>query len=1240
MWDERIGRIWEIADAACSAPAKPRKPQLALIFGIIQHAVTPEEPLLDFRTILNHSCASEAALPRSGGVVSSATIQHHADPREMAANTQSDSNAASPGDHELEVMADSKPSLPVEDDIMQLARLGEIGAIQKLFDSGKFDATYKDEQGITPLHWAAINNHHALCHFLIQAGAPINAKGGDAVATPVLWAAKRCNYYIVNLLLDHGADPLLTDDQGFNLLHSATLDGNVYQIVLLLHQDIPVDITDPQSHTPLMWAAYKGYPSCVDLFLRWGANVYATDDQGFTALHWALVKGSQGSIQKLLEYGADRFAKNNDGKTPEVTAQEMNTTRQWRRALMEAGFDKNGNARQFPIPGVKDTRWFLSRFIFFWPFAILFVALSLVSHLPAFLGIPLAVIVAYVMQWAAQRLLRWGPSNMRSIHHTPFLAGIFAGTLFWVGARWATTVLPWTIRTNFLLNFLFAAFYASTAYFYFFTMTTDPGFVPKSASRSASKAVIDELMELRQFDEHHFCVNCMVRKPLRSKHCKRCERCVAKSDHHCPWVNNCVANNNHRHFVLYVLSLELGIVMFIRLALAYLEIRDAPTEFPKCAVISPELCKVLNKDPFTIVLSIWAAFQLTWVTMLLCVQLLQIARNLTTYESMRGHLHGATPADALNSFVTTGDTSQDVSGGAGSAPTNGFGSGQDTGDIPRRPQPKASIWDQWKRLLGIDTFLTIALHGSQGEQIRRQRRGNPFSRGIVTNCKDFWCDASPMFGTKENAPDHSEQTHGPMAEYDARVESGRLRDDEHQRNIIKNLQDLHDMLKSYTQPPVQQPTIESLQPPKKSFFSFLTSSNSAGSALPPIPDSLPKGMYMFGDVGSGKTMMMDLFYDTLPPNIKRKTRIHFHAFMQSVHKDLHKMKMQHGNDIDSIPFVAAGIAERSSVLCFDEFQCTDVADAMILRRLIESLMAHGTVIVTTSNRHPNDLYKNGIQRESFVPCINLLKTRLTVLNLDSSTDYRKIPRPPSGVYHHPLDASAQTHVERWFRFLGDFENDPPHPAIHEVWGREVRVPKASGKCAVFSFDDIIGRATGAADYLELTRQYEAFVITGVPGMNHRSRDLARRFITFIDAVYESRAKLVMTTAVPLTSLFLDQAELNDAVTATQKAGKLPTTVSPSPKPPAKSAQADDHEAISDVMRNLMDDLGMNMDMLKNSSIFSGDEERFAFARALSRLSEMGSQEWVERGLGLEKRGGKGEMEGWQKVRSRWREDSM
>jgi palmitoyltransferase ZDHHC13/17 len=240
----------------------------------------------------------------------------------------------------------------------------------------------------------------------------------------VLWAAKRCHYYVVNLLLQHGADPLLTDDQGFNLLHSATLDGNVFQLVLLLHQDIPVDIPDAQSHTPLMWAAYKGFPSCVDLFLRWGANVYARDDQGFTALHWALVKGSQGSMQKLIEYGSDRFAKNNDGKTPAATAKEMNSLRQWHRALSECGYNADGTSRDFPLSFmVKDTRTFLSRAIFLWPFVIIFCGLYILSHMVVYAAIPIALVVAYSLQWVAQKLLRWAPPNMKNIHHT--VSGIY-----------------------------------------------------------------------------------------------------------------------------------------------------------------------------------------------------------------------------------------------------------------------------------------------------------------------------------------------------------------------------------------------------------------------------------------------------------------------------------------------------------------------------------------------------------------------------------------------------------------------------------------------------------------------------------------------------------------------------------------------------------------------------------------------------------------------------------------------
>ena len=302
-------------------------------------------------------------------------------------------------------------------------------------------------------------------------------------------------------------------------------------------------------------------------------------------------------------------------------------------------------------------------------------------------------------------------------------------------------------------------------------------------------------------------------------------------------------------------------------------------------------------------------------------------------------------------------------------------------------------------------------------------------------------------------------------------------------------------------------------------------------------------------------------------------------------------------------------------------------------RLLEALMSYGVVLVTTSNRHPTELYKNGIQRESFIPCINLLQARLRVINLDSHTDYRKIPRPPSGVYHHPLDAGAKMHAEKWFRFLGDPENDPPHRATHTVWGREIEVPRASGRAAMFTFEELLGRATGAADYLELMRSYEAFVVTDVPAMTFHERDLARRFITFVDAVYESRAKLVLTTAVPLYELFVSPEAMAGA---SEKSRKMSRALDAS----SKDAAAQSGPDIENIGHLMLDDWELNLDMMKKSGTFAGEEEYFAFSRALSRLSEMSSQEWIERGLGLDRRGGKSEMESWGRVRSRWREDSL
>lgn len=235
-----------------------------------------------------------------------------------------------------------------------------------------------------------------------------------------MWAAQRCHYYVVNLLLQNGADTLLTDAQGYNVLHLATFDGNVFLLILLLHQSVSVDSPDPAGHTSLMWAAYKGYPACVDLFLRWGASVTATDENGFTALHWALVKGSQACIQKLIEYGSDRFAQTFTSKTPVLIAEEMRSTHVWLRALTECGYDEDGNPKAVPVPYASfiKKRAFLDRFFFLCPFVVMYLVISILSHMVIYAAVPIALFCAYALQWVAQQLLLWAPSDMGHIHRT------------------------------------------------------------------------------------------------------------------------------------------------------------------------------------------------------------------------------------------------------------------------------------------------------------------------------------------------------------------------------------------------------------------------------------------------------------------------------------------------------------------------------------------------------------------------------------------------------------------------------------------------------------------------------------------------------------------------------------------------------------------------------------------------------------------------------------------------------
>ncbi|KAF9077018.1 ATPase [Rhodocollybia butyracea] len=407
----------------------------------------------------------------------------------------------------------------------------------------------------------------------------------------------------------------------------------------------------------------------------------------------------------------------------------------------------------------------------------------------------------------------------------------------------------------------------------------------------------------------------------------------------------------------------------------------------------------------------------------------------------------------------------------------------------------------------------------------------------------------------------------PLDHYQHLVETDSLRGDEHQTRIIQKLQDLHDTLLDYIPPSIPEASASN------SLLSRIFSRNEPIPTSP--PENTPKGLYLYGDVGTGKTMLMDLFYSTLPPHSAQTTS---------------KIAMGYKGGDPIIP-VARDLAREAYVLCFDEFQVTDIADAMILRRLLENLLNYGVVAVITSNmsteissqsRHPDDLYKNGIQRSSFIPAIELLKERFAVTDLDSGTDYRRVPRALSKVYYDPLTPSNELEIEKIFKSMTSHDSGDPPVKNRQltIWGRKLNIPDSTSKVAKFKFDDLCGKPLSAADYLEVTKTFGTLFVLGVPKMGLDSKDKARRFITFIDACYESKTKLFVTSEVPVFQVFSDQDETSG-------------------KP------------ISDHMRGIMDDLGISQDIVGKSSIFSGEEEIFAFARACSRLVQMGSKEWVE-----------------------------
>ncbi len=351
----------------------------------------------------------------------------------------------------------------------------------------------------------------------------------------------------------------------------------------------------------------------------------------------------------------------------------------------------------------------------------------------------------------------------------------------------------------------------------------------------------------------------------------------------------------------------------------------------------------------------------------------------------------------------------------------------------------------------------------------------------------------PAPGPAFAKPRSSAGAPGPAELYRERSGTGVIRADPAQQRAVARLQRLHEALLSY-QPPARRGRLARL----------------IGIEHAP---AMPRGLYLWGPVGRGKSMLMDLFFAAAP--VANKRRVHFHAFMVEVHDRLERERR--AKTREPVSKVAADLAVGARLLCFDEFQVNDITDAMILERLFGALFDAGTIVVATSNRPPDRLYEEGLQRQRFLPFIALLQRRLDQIELDSGRDYRLSRMMGKPVYHWPLDGAAHQALDAAFAELTDDMPGTSETLI--VQERALIVPKTARNVAWFHFGELCARPLAAADYLAIAERFAAVILEGIPRLEPHQRNEARRFHILIDALYEARTLFIASAAVPPEEIY-------------------------------------------------------------------------------------------------------------------------
>ncbi|XP_026271983.1 palmitoyltransferase Hip14 isoform X1 [Frankliniella occidentalis] len=512
-------------------------------------------------------------------------------------------------------------------DIIKATQNGALERCKQLIDEG-FDINQRDTENVTLLHWAAINNRKEIIRFYISRGALVDAVGGDLMATPLHWATRAGHLGAVVLLMQHGADPLICDGDGLQCIHIAAQLGFAGIMAYFIAKGANMDGQDRGGMTPLMWSAYRVTrcaSSSLDptrMLLTLGASSAFQDNfHGNTAIHWAIVARNSTAVTTLVTNGANLTTRNNTGQTPYDLLKGNRDM-----FLSEKVLEKMEEVERNSRPKSTCDRLTKNKKVKVWitgliPASGIFIIGQLFqSSIP----VPIKCVIlllSYVFGYFAR------PYVCNDKYFTVLPLATYFGTKFWVYMTWLVWIVPhvniWSTIAMLISSILLW-------YNFLKVWKGDPGIV-SSTREEKFRLIIDEA-EKRGFDSRSFCSSCLVHKPLRSKHCGVCDRCIAKHDHHCPWVSNCIGEKNHRHFIGYLIMLLVMIFFMIYGASQYWQ---KACDIPSSSGFFGSLIASAQCDAWVMWITFNCFLHAIWVFLLLGCQTYQIViLGMTTNERL------------------------------------------------------------------------------------------------------------------------------------------------------------------------------------------------------------------------------------------------------------------------------------------------------------------------------------------------------------------------------------------------------------------------------------------------------------------------------------------------------------------------------------------------------------------------------------------------------------------------------